>query len=145
MMTPYDSALRIRRREVEDVRVSISVEVRRLSEVESALEGVARRTTAEIERASYDPTISSYAFLSRMRSERTRLDTDKRAIGQQLDRLRAHAAEAYGSLKAIENAADQYRDEVSRNAAAAEQGRSDDFAATAFLRARRPRPGRSRS
>ena len=139
MRTPYDPAIRIRRREIEDVRVSIGVEMRRLTEVEHRMEHVTSAAVREAEQAAREPMMSSYAYLTRMKAERARLDADRRSLDAGLDRLRAKAAAAYGSLNAIESAADSFRAEEARLAASAEQSRIDDFAAAAYLRARRGR------
>lgn len=139
MKTPYDCAVRIRKREVDDVRVSISVQVNQLIQVESALGAAERAVAREGVTAAQDPMMSTFAYITRMHAERSRLDGERKAVGQQLDRLRGQAATAYGSLSAIEAAADRHRIDQVRVAQSAEQSRIDDFAAIGFLRARRAR------
>lgn len=139
MKTPYDSAMRIQQREIDDVRVSINIQVNQLVQVESSLDAAERAVAREGASAAQDPMMSSYAYITRMRAERARLDADRKAAGQQLDRLRVQAANAYGSLSAMETAADRHRADQIRTAESAEQSRIDDFAAIGFLRARRAR------
>jgi len=135
-MTPYDTAIRIQQRETDELRLAISVEVHQLVQIDLTREAVASAVVREAETAAADPMMSTFAFLTRMRTERTRLDADKAAAGQRLDRLRDKAMTTYGSLCAIEVAADAHRQEESRAAARAEQARMDDFSSAAFLRAR---------
>lgn len=139
MKTPYDTAMRIRQREIDDVRVSISIQVNQLVRVESSLDAAERSVAREGASAATDPMMSTYGYITRMHAERTRLDADRKVIGQQLDRLRGQAATAYGSLSAMETAADRHREDETRLVESAEQSRIDDFAAIGFLRARRAR------
>lgn len=135
-MTPYDTALRIQRREVDTVKVSISVEVERIATLSTEIEAHALRLREERALARAMP-FASDAWTARMRAERTRLDEATRQAQVRLGRLRAQAVEAYGTMRAIEGAAERYRDEEEHGAAIAEQARSDDVAAARFLAARR--------
>ena len=142
MKTPYDPAIRIGRRELDDVRIAINVQLNQLVQIQNERQGVDAAMTREAAAAAGDPIISSYAYLTRMRAERSRLDREGSAAGARLERLRDKAAAAYGSLRAIESAADDYRSEEARAAASAEQARIDDFSGAAYLRARRALPRR---
>ncbi|WOK37749.1 hypothetical protein [Sphingomonas sp. C3-2] len=134
MKTPYDSALRIRQSEIDDVRVAISVQVNQLTQIENSKAVVETRIQRETEIAAGDALMSSFAFVQRMRAERARLNSDKVKADTRLGQLRTEAVAAYGALRAIETAADSFRAEAESELARAEQTRSDDFAATAFVR-----------
>ena len=134
--TPYDTAIRVQQRDVDDVRLAINIQVHQLTQVETSRQAIEGAVVREAKLAAEDPMMSTFAFLSRMRAERVRLDGDREAIRQRLDRLRDQAAAAYGSLRAIETAADGFREEEARAADNAEQSRLDDFSSAAFLRAR---------
>lgn len=135
MKTPYDTAVRIQRRTVDETRIAISLEVTRLREVEQARDLVQTRMARETEAAAAEPMISTAAYLARMRKQRASLDAARETTRRSVDRLRDQAAAAYGSLRAMESAADEYRHEAGRAAAAAEQAGIDDLAGAAFIRA----------
>ncbi len=135
-MTPYDTALRIQRREVDTVKVSISVEVERIVVLDGQI--AAHDTRLRDERAlAHAMPFASDAWTARMKHERIRLDDAARMARARLGQLRAQAIEAYGTMRAIESAADRYRDEADRVADAAEQASIDDIAAARLLRERR--------
>jgi hypothetical protein len=134
-MTPFDTALRVQRREVDAVKVSISVEVERITTIESQARMHDARMLQERALASSLP-IASDAWTARMKAERARLDEAAHLAQAKLGRLRAQAVEAYGTMRAIEGAAGRYEDEAERTIALAEQSAIDDIAAARFLRAR---------
>lgn len=137
MTTPYDAALRLRQREMDDMRVSISVEVNQLLVIERRRDAIDHSVRMEIAVATGDHGFSAHAFVARMRAQREALCRDRATVDARLNNLQLQAAEAYGSLRAIEGAAGRYRDEVSRIAATAEQNQIDDFSAARFTRALR--------
>jgi hypothetical protein len=137
--TPYDTASRIQQRAVDDVRVAIGAELDRLQSVEETRRAVQNAALREAELAADQPMMSSFAYLARMRSERLRLDGQSQEIGRRIDGLRDAAVAAYGSLRAIETAADGFRSDRDRAAAAAEQAGIDDLSGAAFLAARNRR------
>ncbi|NIJ20849.1 hypothetical protein FHS95_002541 [Sphingomonas naasensis] len=134
-MTPFDTALRVQRREVDAVKVSISVEVERITTLETQTR--AHDATMREERAlAYAMPFATDAWRARMKAERARLDEAAFLAQARLGRLRAQAVEAYGTMRAIEGAAGRYEDEAERVEALAEQNAIDDIAAARFLRAR---------
>ncbi|WP_404337374.1 hypothetical protein AB2M62_02075 [Sphingomonas sp. MMS12-HWE2-04] len=135
-MTPYDTALRVQRREVDAVKVSISVEVERITTLES--QGRQHDATVRQERAlAYTMPFGTDAWTLKMKAERARLEEAAHLAQARLGRLREQAVEAYGTMRAIEGAAERYQTEAERVAELAEQGAIDDMAAARFLRARR--------
>jgi hypothetical protein len=134
MKTPYDTALRARQREVDDLRTSIGHAVQRLAEVETQRETIAEAMVQESKIAAGDWTFSPAPYLARARAVREHLVEAERAADAELAALRHQAIESFGSLRAIETAADLYRHEAARTAAAAEQAGVDDFAGARFAR-----------
>jgi hypothetical protein len=59
------------------------------------------------------------------------------SVEARIAQLRDIALDAYGTLRGIETAADDYRRDALRIEAGAEQAASDDLGAAAFLKARR--------
>ena len=137
MKTPFDTALRIQQREVERVGMAIGAETSQLLALEKARETVIATAAEEVYAAATDPMTSSYAYLSRMRLVRERLEQDRAASAARLDRLRDEATDAFGSKRAMETAADSFRSAAAHAAAAAEQAMVDDISSAALLRARR--------
>ncbi|MET0309653.1 MAG: hypothetical protein ABW023_13180 [Sphingomonas sp.] len=141
-MTPFDTALRVQRREVDAVKVSISVEVDRINTLEAQSRAHEAREREERALAASLP-FASDAWAARMKREQLRINEAAYLAQARLGQLRAQAVEAYGTMRAIEGAADRYQDEADRTAATAEQTGIDDIAAARFLRARRMLKNRS--
>ena len=135
MKTPYDAALRTLQREVDDLRTSIGTAANRLTEIESMRQAVSDAIRSESALAATDLSISPHAYLARARTERARLVYERLAADARLEALRHQAMESYGSLRAMEGAAETYREQAERDLASAEQGRIDDFAGARFARA----------
>lgn len=135
MKTPYDAALRLRHREIDEMRVSISVEVNRMTVLEQDRDALDARVRQESEIATVNHGFSGHAFAARMRAQREAISRERDLRNGELDRLRAQAVEAYGSLSAIGAACDRHREEAARNADIAEQSQLDDFSAARFTRA----------
>lgn len=144
MKTPYDAALRLRQRELDEVVNAINAEAGALGAVEQERARVAAALRREADLAATDLTLVSPGWQRRMRGERQALAQQQRELEGRLERLRGCAADAYGVLRGIETAADGFRAEARRGEAAAEQSASDDRSATLFVRGvRAPRaPGR---
>ncbi len=135
-MTPFDTALRIHRREVDSVKVSISIEVERITTLEAQSRANAQREREERALAATLP-VASDGWTARMKHEQVRIREAAHLAQARLGQLRAQAIEAYGTMRAIEGAAERYQDEADRTAAATEQTGIDDIAAARFLLARR--------
>lgn len=135
MKTPYDAALRLRQREIDDMRIAIAVEVEQMTVLDRHRAAIDRSVQAEREIASRQHGFPAHAFAARMATQREVLSREHAARDGRLHALRAQAVEAYGALGAIAAAADRHRDEAIRTAAIAEQGQVDDFSAARFTRA----------
>lgn len=134
MKTPFDGAIRLQRREIDEMRVAINVQVERLVTIETAqvdTDAVMRR---ERDIAGEELLLSSHAYMARMHAERRRLAEDRAVVDVQLTQLRTRATATYGMSKAIEDAARNYCEEQLQAEATAEQARLDDQATTRFLR-----------
>jgi len=134
MKTPFDGAIRLRRREIDEMRVAISVQIDRLTEVEALQADTAAAMRRESEIAADDVLLSSHAYMMRIRAERARLAADQVAIDSRLAQLRARALDAYGSCRAIEEAAESHREDAAQAEASAEQGHIDDLSGASFAR-----------
>ncbi|KTF70569.1 hypothetical protein ACNFJ7_16550 [Sphingomonas sp. HT-1] len=136
MKTPYDTALRMQQREVDAVKVAIAAAVERVASLEEEASALQGRTREERVLAHALP-FDSDAWLALAKRELARLAAEAEAARGRLVQLRAQALEAFGRLRAIEIAAERYRDEQARALEAAEQAAIDDIAAARFLRERK--------
>jgi hypothetical protein len=137
MKTPFDTALRLQQREIDRVGMAIGAETGKLVSIEKARENTIATAVAEVHAAAIDPMMSSFAYVSRMRTLRERLEQDRAATAARLDSLRDEAIDVFGSKRAMETAAESFRAAETRAAAAAEQSMVDDISTAALLRARR--------
>jgi flagellar export protein FliJ len=137
MKTPYDTAMRVQRRELDAMGVTINVQVNVLNQIETAQEELRTSVLREVDVAASDLGMSCHAYMERVRAEQDRLTRDGAAQRVRLDQLRHQAAAAYGSYRAIEIAAEGYREDANRRDANAEQTSIDDGSVAAFLKARR--------
>jgi hypothetical protein len=135
-MTPFDTALRVQRREVDSVKVSISETITTITTITHQANAHDQRMREERALAATIP-VASDAWRLRMKAERARLDQQAQLAQVRLTHLRAQAVEAYGTMRAIEGAADRFKDEAERVAAGAEQSMIDDIAASKLVIARR--------
>lgn len=134
MKTPYDAAMRMRQRELDDVSTAIRAEAGTLGELERERARVQAALRSEAELAAGDHTLTSPAWQGHMRGQRRDLGVLQAQSHERVERLRDAAVDAYGTLRGIETAADDYRRDLVRLAAAAEQSTSDDLSAAAFLK-----------
>lgn len=140
MKTPFDGAIRVGRREIDEMRIAIRIEMDQLMQVEAAHAENVREARRERDVAEDQTLLSSYAYLERMRMERARLDEARAATDRRLGSLRTKAMAAYGSLKAVNSAADSWREEAERAVDSVEQRHLDDLSNAQFARgARRTR------
>lgn len=133
MRTPYCAAIGLQRREVDQMRMSIGIEVSRLTEVERRQTEIEADMRRERSVAAGVLDLPATAYFVRMHAERTRLEDNQRLIDARVAQLRAEAREVYGSLTAIEGAAERYRGEETRRIEGAEQAALDDRSASDFL------------
>ena len=135
-MTPFDTALRVHRREVDALKASISTEIDRITTLDTQTR--THDETLRQERAlAYSMPFASDAYTVRMKAERIRRNEAANHAQIRLGKLRAQTVEVYGTMRAIEGAAERFQDDADRTAAVAEQGAIDDIAAAKFIAARR--------
>lgn len=132
MKTPYDTALRARRRHVDDLRRAIADAAGRLAAAEEHAAALQDTIARERRIAANHPVVMPVAYMTRARIEADRLAEMRRVASSELDTLRRSAVESYGSLRALEGAADTYCEEADRDASNAEQASVDDFAGARF-------------
>jgi flagellar export protein FliJ len=139
MTTPYDAAMRVIRREVDDMRLVIGEAAQRLVELEQVRHalGASLRREARVADAMVDATlVPTDRYFTQLRAHQTAAGSAIRDADAGLAALRRQAGERYARLKTIETAAEDYRAAHATALATAEQGHADDIAALRFLRLR---------
>lgn len=134
MKTPYSAAIGVQRRDVDQIRVAISVAIDQVAGLDAARSRAERAVLDERQRLAEDPALPENRWFERMRAERARLAHEQLSADARLDQLRARAREAYGALRAVETAAERYVLDETRRIAAAEQAAADERAAMDFMR-----------
>lgn len=141
MKTPYDAALRVQQREIDEMSIAISREAGVLAAVEQARDDANAAMRREADLAGADMStgfgVPSHGYFARKRAEQRQLTGLQAELSARLDAMRSEAVEAFGTFRTIENAADTFRQEAERVQANAEQAGIDDLAAAAFIKARK--------
>lgn len=136
MKTPFDTALRMQQRTVDDLKVKIGAANERIAELEQQGRDLVARVREERVLAHALP-FASDAWLATAKHAQARIAEEVSAEQARLLNLRELAREAYGTFRAIESAAERFRADAEREAEAAEQAAIDDIAAARFLRERK--------
>lgn len=139
MTTPYCTAVRLRRREVDALRQQIAEVHERIALLDRRAADLRRTVETERRLAANFGDLPEGLYFRRMRLEHDRLLSERTCAAAELDHLRQRAQETFASLRAMEDAAEDFRSEGQRAEAAAEQSAADDRAAAAFLLEKRKR------
>lgn len=128
MSGPYDALVRMQKRGLDQIRLSIGVEINHADQVARAQDALIEEIEGECLAAQGDWTISTAAYLRDRAARTARLVQSKREHEEALDRLRQKAGEAYGALRVAERAAALHalREEQARMRKA--QAEADDLA-----------------
>lgn len=130
MQTPYDSALRVQRRAMDAIRLSLLTELSREHAIDASCAALDIQMKHELTVAASDWQTTAYPYVAHQRTERRKLEHDRLGIEANLGHLRGAAMEACGLMQAIAGAAAGYSYGRIRDETAAEQVRADDFAGT---------------
>lgn len=143
MKTPYDAALRVKRREVDAMGAAINAQMNKLNQLDARQSQVRQNLQQEGHLAAHDLNIPAHAYMARLRAEQMRLAGERLHQNELLNQLRTAAAAAFGTCRTIELAAEDYREGAERRIAHAEQSELDDSSAAAYLSARKALHARS--
>jgi hypothetical protein len=143
MKTPYDAALRVKRREVDAMGAAINAQMTTVNQLDMRQVQIRSNMQQEALVAANDLALSGHAYMARLRAEQLRLAGERMHQDELLAQLRIAASAAFGSFRTIEMAAEDYRHDAERRLANAEQAELDDSSAAAFLNARKVMHARS--
>lgn len=136
MKTPYGGALRLRRREMDDLRLAIGSNDQKLAAVDAQEQALRAQSQLERAQALQDFHFAHDAYAARIRDARIALEAERRKVEAERSRLTDQIIETYGSLRAIEKADEQHRARVEWHRNNAEQARIDDLSAVSVIKTR---------
>ncbi len=142
MSTPFDSALRVQRRALDAIRLSLLAEAVRAAEVRAHLMALDQHLADEQAVAAGDWRLAAHPYGARLRDHAARLGSESAGIGASIAGLRDAALAASGQLQAVDQAAGHYRASLARAARAREQNEADEGFAGRAARALRTTPHR---
>lgn len=134
MSTPYCTAVRLRRREVDALREAIAEAGTQLATLDRRTAELRRTVAVERRLAANFGALPDDLYFRRMRLEHDRLVGQRAAAERELERLRDDARETFAALRTLEEAAERHWSEEQRLIANAEQSAADDRAAAVFAR-----------
>ena len=137
MKTPFDTVLRMRRREIDQTRIAIHMETTRLTEIDRQSRDLEEEIAREYELCAQSWAASTEAFMKRRMSQQAHLVAQRVAVSEEIGRLRDEAIDAYGARHVLETAAEAFRDDHKRRQSRAEQREADDLCAARIAPAAR--------
>lgn len=132
MKTPVDPVVRIQKRQVDDLKRQIADHASQQSHLIAQEARIDGEIADQYRFAATEWALSVHAFARRKLAERAHFSRQRRQIETALGELRDHAAQAYGRLRAAEQVADGYRDDMRMAIARTEQAGADDFAISRY-------------
>lgn len=137
MKTPFDTVLRMRRREIDRTRIAIYMETTRLTQIDQQSRDLEQELAREYEVCAQSWSVSAEAFMKRRMSQQAHLVAQRIEVSTEIGRLRSDAIEAYGSQHVLENAAETFRADHRRQQSRTEQREADDLCAARLKPAKR--------
>ena len=129
MKTPFDTVLRMRRREIDETRIALHAKTTQLLEIERHSEALEQELAREYEVCAESWSISAEAFIKRRKSQRAQLEAHRASVSDEIANLRRAAIDAHGSRHVLETAVDAFRADHERRQAQAAQRETDDLCA----------------
>ena len=133
MKTPFDTVLRIRRREIDETRIALQAKTTQLVELDRRRDALEQELARETEACHQSWSASAEAFIKLRKAQRELLDAQRAAISADVEQLRRKAVDAYGAQHVLENAADAFCADHQRRQAQIEQREADDMCAARHI------------
>jgi len=128
MQSPYDSALRVQRRTLDSIRLSLIQELASERAIEADIAALDERMLEEATVAAGNWQLMSHPYAQRQRDGRAHLAKDRASTDVSLTRLRVATMEACGQMQAIAEASAAFIADRHQRLARSEQAQADDFA-----------------
>ena len=129
MRTPYDTLARLRQRELDEKRLDLAAAEERVQTAAERLQAIEQQSVAQAEVASVLVEFDFSQFRRRLRASAEAAAADRRHAEMGLEAARQRGIEAFIAKKAVDLAADRYREGQELRAARSEQSRLDEIAA----------------
>lgn len=133
MSNPYATALRINRRDLDEIRIAVAEKTGVIDEITTAQNAIHEEVQRQID-LPQDMTLSFIdfgAYAMRKHSENAQLQSIRNAAEGELDVLMEQSEKAFGSYKAVSQAAGNWEDARAKNLARREQTFMDEIASRA--------------
>ncbi|MXP10413.1 hypothetical protein [Pseudoblastomonas halimionae] len=144
MKTPFDTVLRLRRREIDETRIALHTRTAQLAEIDRDSEALEQELARERKAFGESWSASAEAFIKRRKFQHAQLAQERATISQDVDRLRQAAIDAHGSQHVLETAVEAFRADHDRRMAQAAQRETDDLCAarhtSSFRQIGKPEP-----
>lgn len=138
MKTPFDTILRLRQRELENLRRDLVQSVQEQSDIARDMAQISINMRREIEDHSQSGQgLACDSYLAACRSKRIDLHERLASVELRLADLRDQSRAHLALVHALENAAERFHQEHQRAASRREQAASDEWALTHYMRASR--------
>lgn len=137
MKTPYDTALRAIKREVDEMRGAIRDAADDLVRIERARQAASEALGRELDIAAANRFLPTQTYFAQSRMQREQLAAQRNDAIARLDALRRKAAERYGSMRVMEGVAQDFQADAERDIAKAEMLQIDDIGGARFSAALR--------
>lgn len=136
MKTPYDSAIRICRQHLDDIRLQTTRQAEMVDKLDAKRSQISEEMQLEADLVRDEVLLlcNFGAFAARKQIEATAIDVARSDARDQLDQLQARTAEAFGEFKTLDVAADRWTDGQKREFARREQAKMDDLATQSHMR-----------
>lgn len=133
MKSPYDTLIRLQKRQVDEVKLAIGQAVEQVDEVERAQHQLVSEVQNECLAAQGELHFSTYAYLQERKRRAAQLVMLRQQREQVLDTLREEATEAFGQLRVVENAAEAFATRKAQEHMRKEQAEADDLSSARML------------
>jgi len=131
--SPYDTLIRLQKRQVDEVKLAIGQAVEQVDQVERAQHELVSEVQNECLAAQGELHFSTYAYVQDRKRRAAQLVQMRQQREQMLDRLREEATEAFGQLRVVENAAEAFAARKAQERSRKEQAEADDLSSARML------------
>ena len=133
MKSPYDTLIRLQKRQVDEVKLAIGQAVDQVDQVERAQHELVNEVQNECLVAQGYLHFSTYAYVQNRKRQAAQLVLLRQQRERELDCLREEATEAFGQLRVVENAAEAFVARKMQECSRKEQAEADDLSSARML------------
>lgn len=128
MKTPYDSGLRVRKQELDDLRRELAGLYSRQDELEAALMGLEAEVRAEADAATTQPFANFVSYIGRQSAAKSQVRGQIDTVVNEIERMQEVIAQAFADFKTLDIAAERFIEAEHDRLAKLEQAQADEAA-----------------